>query len=211
MITSSAPRSLAHRGITGLMLVVLVTTLGLSGCETVQEHPKTAVGAGVGAAAGAVLGGLIGRNTTGVVIGGLLGGLAGGVIGQYLDRQDRTRAQAATTVGYDPAQGEIVRVEQVQANPGTVSAGGTVNLLATYTVLAPQADRVVVVRETREVRHNGTLVANPTTEFRRQGGTYTSAMPVTLPRTAARGPYEVTTTVSIGERLSRGFATFQVQ
>ena len=211
MITSTAPRSLAHRGITGLMLVVLVATLGLSGCETVQDNPKTAVGAGVGAAAGAVLGGLIGRNTTGVVIGGLLGGLAGGVIGQYLDRQDRTRAQAATAVGYDPVQGEIVRVEQVQANPGTVSAGGTVNLLATYTVLAPQVDRVVAVRETREVRHHGTLVANPTTEFQRQGGTYTSAMPVTLPRTAARGVYEVTTTVSIGERLSRGFATFQVQ
>jgi hypothetical protein len=89
--------------------------------------------------------------------------------------------------------------------------GGTVNLLVTYTVLLPQADRAVAVRETREVRHNGALVANPTTQFQRQGGTFTSAMPVTLPSTAGRGLYEVTTTVTEGDYLSRGVATFQVQ
>src|SRR5262245_6358701 len=139
------------------MTVILVVTLGLAGCETVQENPKTAVGAGVGAAGGAVLGGLIGRNTTGVVVGGLLGALAGGAIGQYLDRQDRTRAQAASAVSYNPAEGELVRVEQAQVSPTVVTPGGTVNLLITYTVLAPQVDRVVPVRETREIRHNGAL------------------------------------------------------
>src|SRR5512147_1051530 len=136
----------------GLMVVVLALTLGLSGCETIQENPKTAMGAGAGVAAGALLGGLIGRNATGVVVGGLLGGLAGGAIGQYLDRQDRTRAQAAAATGYTPAQGDLVRVEKVQVTPDPVRAGGTVNLLVTYTVLLPQADRTVAVRETREVR-----------------------------------------------------------
>ncbi|MBI2527111.1 MAG: hypothetical protein HYV93_14150 [Candidatus Rokubacteria bacterium] len=194
-----------------LMVVVLALTLGLSGCETIQEHPKAAVGAGAGVAAGALLGGLIGRNTTGVVVGGLLGGLAGGAIGHYLDRQDRTRAQAVAATGYNPAQGNLVRVEQVQVTPNPVSVGGTVNLLVTYTVLLPQADRAVAVRETREVRHNGTLVANPTTDFQRQGGSFTSALPVALPRTAGRGLYEVTTTVTAGDRLSRGITTFQVQ
>lgn len=194
-----------------LMVVVLALTLGLSGCETIQEHPKAAVGAGAGVAAGALLGGLIGRNTTGVVVGGLLGGLAGGAIGHYLDRQDRTRAQAVAATGYNPAQGNLVRVEQVQVTPNPASVGGTVNLLVTYTVLLPQADRAVAVRETREVRHNGTLVANPTTEFQRQGGSFTSALPVALPRTAGRGLYEVTTTVTVGDRLSRGITTFQVQ
>ena len=198
-------------GTAGLLIVVLVLTLGLSGCATIQENPKTAMGAGAGAAAGALLGGLIGRNTTGVVVGGLLGGLAGGAIGQYLDRQDRTRAQAAAATGYDPAQGDLVRVEQVQVTPNPVSAGGTVNLLVTYSVLVPQSDRTVAVRETREVRHDGALVANPTTEFQRQGGTFTSAMPVTLPATARRGLYEVTTTVALGDRVSRGVTTFQVQ
>jgi surface antigen len=208
---SSEFRRFPVPGTAGLLIVVLVLTLGLSGCETMQENPKTAMGAGAGVAAGALLGGLIGRNTTGVVVGGLLGGLAGGAIGQYLDRQDRTRAQAAAATGYDPAQGDLVRVEQVQVTPNPVSAGGTVNLLVTYSVLVPQSDRTVAVRETREVRHDGALVANPTTEFQRQGGTFTSAMPVTLPATARRGLYEVTTTVALGDRVSRGVTTFQVR
>lgn len=199
------------RRIAGCLVIMLIATVGLSGCTTIQENPKTAIGAGVGAAGGAVVGGLIGQGTTGVVIGGLLGTLAGGAIGQYLDRQDRTRAQAAQATAYDPAQGDVVRVEQVQATPSPVSRGATVNLATTYTVLTPQADRSVSVRETREVRHNGVLVANPTTEFARQGGTFTSAVPITLPTTAIVGTYEVTVTVAVGDRLSRGTTTFAVQ
>jgi surface antigen len=191
-------------------LIGLVTAAAVTGCETVQENPKTAIGAGVGAAGGAVVGGLIGHGTTGVVVGGLLGTLAGGAIGQYLDRQDRTRAQAAQATGYDPAQGDVIRVEQVQATPSSVSTGGTVNLVTTYTVLTPQADRSVAVRETREVRHNGVLVANPTTEFSRQGGTFTSAVPITLPASTGKGNYEVTISVAVGDRLSRGTTNFTV-
>ena len=89
--------------------------------------------------------------------------------------------------------------------------GGTVNLVTTYTVLTGQADRSVAVRETREVRHNGVLVANPTTEFTRHGGTFTSAVPITLPRTTGTGSYEVTITAAVGDRLSRGTTTFTVQ
>lgn len=199
------------RLIAGCVAVVLTATVGLTGCETIQENPKTAIGAGAGAVGGAVVGGLIGQGTTGVIIGGLLGTLAGGAIGQYLDRQDRTRAQAAQVTAYDPAQGDVVRVDQVQATPSPVGRGGTVNLAATYTVLTPQADRSLSVRETREVRHNGVLVANPTTEVARQGGTFTSAVPITLPTTATAGAYEVTVTVAVGDRLSRGTTTFTVQ
>lgn len=72
-------------------------------------------------------------------------------------------------------------------------------------------DQSVSVRETRELRHNGVLVANPTTEFARQGGTFTSTVPITLPTTATAGTYEVTVTVAVGDRLSRGTTTFAVQ
>lgn len=192
------------------LAAVLSASVALGGCETVRENPKTSIGAGAGAAAGGVAGGLIGRNTTGVVVGGLLGGLAGGAIGYYLERQDRNRAQAASEVGYDAGQGTVVRVEQVQANPGSVRAGQTVNIVATYTVLTPQGDQTVAVRETREIRHNGALVANPTTEFSRTDGTFTSALPITLPANAGRGAYEVTTTVAVGDRVSRGSTNFRV-
>ncbi|HET8576445.1 MAG TPA: glycine zipper domain-containing protein [Methylomirabilota bacterium] len=193
-----------------LLVVVLVATLGLSGCATIEENPKTAVGVGVGAAGGAVLGGVIGRSTTAVVIGGLLGGLAGGVIGQYLDRQDRTRAQAVSYTGYNPAQGTVVRVERVEATPSPLTTGSTVNVVSTYTVLTPDPAQLVGVREVREVRHNGALVANPTTEVQRPNGTFTSAVPITLPPGAPRGTYEVMTTVSVGDRSSRGMTTFTV-
>jgi surface antigen len=198
------------RALAVTLAAVISASVALGGCETVRENPKTSIGAGAGAAAGAAAGGLIGRDTTGVVVGGLLGGLAGGAIGYYLERQDRNRAQAASEIGYNPSQGTVVRVDQVQANPRTVRAGETVNIVATYTLLTPQGDQTVTVRETREIRHNGTLVANPTTEFSRNNGTFTSALPITLPANAGRGAYEVTTTVAAGDRVSRGSANFRV-
>lgn len=201
-------RGLRHRSITILLVVALVA---IAGCETVRENPKTTIGAGTGAAAGGVAGGLIGRNTTGVVVGGLLGSLAGGAIGYYLDRQDRTRVQAVTETAYDPKQGNVVKVEQVVARPDPAGVGETVNIVATYTLLTPRGDQTTPVRETREIRHNGALVANPTTEFARPNGTFTSALPITLPATAGRGSYEVTTTVAAGDRVSRGTTTFTVR
>jgi hypothetical protein len=118
---------------------------------------------------------------------------------------------ARADTGYAPAQGTVVRVERATTDPVAIAAGGTVNLGATYTVLTPNATQTVLVRETREVRHNGTLVANPATEFSRGNGTFTSAMPLTLPSNAGRGPYEVTTTVTVGDRSSRGLGTFTVR
>ncbi len=196
------------RAISTVIVMLLLVSIGAAGCETVTEHQKTAIGAGAGAAGGAVIGGLATRSTTGVVVGGLLGGLAGGAIGYYLERQDRTPAQAATATGYTPSDGHVVRIERVAVDPAKLHAGDTVNLAATYTVLTPDPGQTHVIRETREVRHNGALVANPTTEVTRADGTYTSALPITLPKTAAAGTYEVTTSVAIDDRVSRGFGTF---
>ena len=199
------------RSTTRVLAVVLAAALGVGGCATIEENPKTAIGVGAGAAGGALVGGLIGHNTTAVVVGGLVGGLAGGAIGYYLDRQDKTAAQAAADTGYQPSQGTVVRVDQVVADPSSVVPGGTENLGVTYTVLTPTPNQTVQVSETREVRHNGILVANPTSQLTRPNGTFTSALPITLPANAVRGTYEVTTTVSVGDRASRGFTTFAVQ
>ena len=83
--------------------------------------------------------------------------------------------------------------------------------LAVTTSAHKRADQTTTVRETREIRHNGALVANPTTEFARPNGTFTSALPITLPGSAGRGAYEVTTTVAAGDRISRGTTTFTVR
>jgi hypothetical protein len=199
--------------------------LGESAGQTIRDHPQTAAGAGVGAAGGAVVGGLAG-GTKGAVIGGLLGALAGGAIGNYVERREATLPQTAST---PPSTGgttisvprptvprtntngaAVVRVDQVQAQPSLLRPGDTVNLNATYTILSP-SEQLVAVRETREVRLNGELVANPAVEVARQTGTYSSALPITLPANARTGRYDVTTTVVSGDRQSSSTTSFSVQ
>src|SRR5512141_1975351 len=136
------------RWISAALVLTLTGGLALSGCSTVEENPKTALGAGAGAAGGALLGGLAGRGTTGAVVGGLLGALAGGAVGQYLDRKDKDRPQAVSDTSYTPTQGNYVSVQAVQAQPTQVPPGGTVNLQTTYTVLTPNPTQTVNVQET---------------------------------------------------------------
>lgn len=197
----------------GSLAGLLLMMGALSSCEStpqvLKEHKETAIGAGVGGAGGAVIGGLAG-GTQGAVIGGLLGVLAGGVVGNYLERQDKDRPAAATAVGYQPSQGNVVRVENVQASPSTVRAGETVNLTSTYTILTP-GNQSMTVQETREARHDGALVANPTINVQRANGTFTSTLPITLPSNAQPGTYEVITTVAMGDRTSRSMTSFTVQ
>jgi uncharacterized protein YcfJ len=202
--------------------------LGESAGQTIRDHPQTAAGAGVGAAGGAVVGGLAG-GTKGAVIGGLVGALAGGVIGNYVERQEATPqtipqttptlpSTVGTTVGVPGPTvprtttngAAVVRVDQVQVQPALLRPGDTVNLNATYTILSP-SEQLVAVRETREVRLNGELVANPAVEVARQTGTYSSALPITLPANARTGRYEVTTTVVSGDRQSSSTTSFSVQ
>jgi Glycine zipper len=190
--------------------------------QTIRDHPQTATGAGVGAAGGAVVGGLAG-GTKGAIIGGLVGALAGGAIGNYVERQESalpqtvstpappaTPATSAPSATVPPRDGAVVvRVDQVQAQPSVLRAGDTVNLNATYTVLTPSG-QLTTVRETREVRLNGELVANPALDVARQSGTYSSALPITLPANARPGRYEVTTTVASGDRQSTSTTSFSV-
>ncbi len=199
------------RSIARAMVVVLAATLGISGCAAVQENPKTATGAGVGAAGGALIGGLASRSVGGAVAGGLLGTLAGGAVGYYLEHQDKTRTQAVADSEYQPSQGTVVRVDGVTEEPATIAPGGTEKLDVTYTVLTPDPNQTVQVNETREVRHDGALVANPSTVYTRPNGTFTSSLPITLPPNASPGIYDVTTTVSTGDLSSRGISRFVVQ
>jgi hypothetical protein len=171
-----------------LLVMSLIVTAGCSSVtEQVRENPETTIGAGAGAVGGALIGGLVTDSPAGPVVGGLLGGLAGGAAGHYLGRRDRTRRQAADALGYAPEQGKVVDLERVDSVPDVVNPGDRVNLAATYTVLTPDGG-TVPVRELRFVRHDGELVADPSAEFRRANGTYTSALPITLPADARRAP-----------------------
>jgi hypothetical protein len=209
--------------------------IGETASDTIRDHPQTAAGAGVGAAGGAVVGGLAG-GTKGAVVGGLLGALAGGAIGNYIERREASPPQTSsttpstttsssttpstsgstvgvpsTTTSPTSANGaSLVRIDRVQAQPSQPRPGDTVHLDATYTILS-SSEQVVPVRETREVRLDGELVANPAVDVTRQTGTYSSALPITLPANARAGKYEVTTTVASGNRRSTSTTSFSVQ
>jgi outer membrane lipoprotein SlyB len=198
------------RMIVGLVVVALVGGAALSGCETVQSNPKTALGAGAGAATGAVVGGLAGHGT-GAVVGGLVGALAGGAVGQYLDRKDKNAGQAAADTSYNPSQGDYVSVQSIQAQPTQIQPGGTVNLQSTYTVLTPNANQPVNVQETRQVLFNGQVVANTSGTFPRTNGTYTTNLPITLPPSAAPGTYQVNTLVAMNGKQDEKSTTFIVR
>jgi outer membrane protein OmpA-like peptidoglycan-associated protein len=76
-----------------VLAVLLIAALILPGCATMQENPKTTIGAGAGAVLGAGVGYAIGGGK-GAAIGAVVGGLAGGVIGHYMDKQEREFKQA---------------------------------------------------------------------------------------------------------------------
>lgn len=180
----------------GVALVFLAAIA--SGCaetsRTVQRNPKTTIGAGAGAVGGAVIGGLVGGKR-GAVVGGLLGALTGGVVGHYLDEQERGRAETNRQYGYSPAEGTRLRIEKVRANPAVLDPGETVNIHVTYAVLTPRPEAQVLVKETREILVNGTRVGETSIEITREGGTWRSTVPVTLPANAAPGSYRIVASV----------------
>lgn len=209
-------RRVVEQRSSGIVGVVLLTWLlvGLSGCETLERtikgNPETAIGAGVGGAGGALIGGLAG-STKGAIIGGLSGVLVGGVIGALLDRQERTREATVANVAYSDDQGNLVRIEGVDINPPMVRPGETVNVNVQYAVITPRGTAPVLVREIRQIYHQGELVGNPVLEIERPDGTYWSTLPVTLPATAASGRYDVVVGIEMDGILDRWQTRFTVE
>ena len=203
-------------------LVCLVTSgiflFTVLGCATDQYEQNTgaAVGGATGAAVGGVIGGIVGEKhgdaTTGAVIGGLLGALAGAAIGHYTYDRVRNEEAAQKQYGYnyDQSQTALVRIENASVTPNIVKPGGTINLMATYTVLTEQG-AMMNVMETREIRYNGELTGRPQVTLQKQGGTYTSQIPVTLPTNANSGKYTVLTIIQVGQNSDARETSFTVK
>jgi len=171
----------------------------LPGCATqnggVREHKGAAVGAGTGAVGGAVVGGLLGGKR-GAVAGGLLGALTGGLLGNYYDEREKNLAETRRAhTEYDAAKGTRLKIERVRTNPPTAAPGDTVEIQLTYAVLTPREDVMVPVRESREILFNGSKVGEASVDIEREGGTWRSVVPITLPGNARPGSYRVVASV----------------
>ena len=181
-----------------LAAVAALLLASLSGCATTDPtggHKGAAIGAGAGAVGGAVVGGLVGGKR-GAVAGGLLGALAGGLVGNYYDQKEKTLAETRQAhADYRPAQGTQLKIEGLKATPTAVAPGETVDIQVTYAVLTPQEDAMVPIRETRQILHNDETVGEASVDIEREGGTWRSVVPITLPAAARPGNYRVVATV----------------
>lgn len=66
-----------------VVLGLLTTTLGLTGCSSMSQSEKRLVGTGTGAVAGGVLGDAMFGTPVGMIGGAVAGGVAGNVIGDH--------------------------------------------------------------------------------------------------------------------------------
>ena len=187
------------RTIVSLAAIAALFVSILSGCAAqnggMREHQGAVVGAGAGVVGGAVVGGLLGGKR-GAVAGGLLGGLAGGLLGNYHDEQEKSLAETRRThTEYDAARGTRLKIERVRTSPPSVAPGDTVEIQLTYAVLTPREDVMVPVRESREILFEGIKVGEVSVDIEREGGTWRSVVPITLPGNARPGNYRVVASV----------------
>ena len=197
--------------------VTLSSTLlfATTSCGTVQEYvsenPRTAIGAGVGTLGGAAIGGLVFDSAAAAVAGGLLGGLAGVLVGRALEHKNEDYEKTARDYSYlSEGRETILRVEEVDTDPARINPRERINLVARYAVLPPKRDQQVSVTEKWTIRHNGRVVGNPALTISRTGGTWSSAIPITLPAGADPGTYGATVEVQAAGASDRGSTTFAV-
>ena len=187
------------RKIVSLAAIAALVAPILSGCAAqnggIREHQGAAIGAGTGAVGGAVVGGLLGGRR-GAVAGGLLGALAGGLVGNYHDQQEKSLADTRRAhAEYTPAKGTRLKIEKVRTIPASAAPGDMVEIQLTYAVLTPREDIMVPVREIREILFNGIKVGEASVDIEREGGTWRSVVPITLPGNARPGNYRVVASV----------------
>ena len=194
-----------------LGLCCMLVLVSLVRCATVEEsvrgHPKTVAGA----AGGTLLGGMTFKSAGGTVVGGLLGGLAGGLIGNTMETQSKDRTTTVQDYYYTSTQGTVVRIEKVEVEPASIRPGEKVNLIAHYALLTPQPDQRVTVTERWDITRGKEPTGNPVHTVQREGGTWGSALPITVPTTARAGKYRVALTLEAGGSRDTAELSFKVR
>jgi surface antigen len=83
------------------LVPVVLLTFVMTGCASIENNPKTAIGGATGATAGGLIAAAAGGGAAGIVGGVLLGGLLGGAIGNALDQRDKELAMQAAQQSFE--------------------------------------------------------------------------------------------------------------
>jgi hypothetical protein len=112
----------------------------------------------------------------------------------------RSREQTAQRLGYRPEEGAIVRVEQLQVAPSSLTAADTLTVSGEYVVLGPDPNAPVTFRAHHEVLFVGQSWRRFGREITAAQGTYKLELPWRVPPDAAEGPYGFLIEVEVSGR-----------
>jgi surface antigen len=110
------------------MAIAMLLLVPLTGCQSISDNPKTAIGGFGGAATGGLIAAAAGGGGAGIAAGVIGGALLGGLVGNMLDQRDKEmQAKAASQALEKSPSGKSVAWQ----NPDTGHAG-TVTPTHTY-------------------------------------------------------------------------------
>ena len=129
--------------------------------------------------------------------GELHGVLEGGALGDYTDRKEKELPETLQIHSGDPDIADAVkaRIEAVRVAPSVADPGDTIDIRIKYAILTPHEDMTVLVRETRDILFEDKLVGEALVDIEREGGTWRSSVPITLPMNVLPGDYQVVVSV----------------
>jgi len=131
------------------------------------------------------------------------GGPLYGPVGNYGQNRKTFARYTGKTVN-----NKVAEVES--AFPTNVKPGDQVELAATYALLDASPDADIKITEIREIRYEGELVGRPKVTLTHKGGTYSSTVPLFLPKDAKTGTYKVIITIQTPNTRDSGEINFTV-
>ena len=104
---------------------------------------------------------------------------------------------AATTYGYQPQQGVVLKIESIAATPAELRAGDNLLLQVQYTILAPPDRTQMSVREVWMISRNNLELTRLEKEAQVSSGTYAIQYRVALPPDTPDGAYTLSTQLEV--------------
>jgi len=180
----------------GTLIVFTFFCFSFNGCASLSDRAQMKTGMAGGCISGAALGAVMG-SVPGAMLGGMLGTAAGTVLDDYFARKALYDDDLSRRKVKEEEQKLVIRDSSV--DPQQVATGGEATTHVQYSVLGPQDNDAVEIKEKRDLftKKEGTTPLSEKTVSRSQG-TYRSSLTVKIPGSISRGDAVLITTISYG-------------